>query len=129
MTNLISSIRNLAIYSLVLLLIGAGSWELVRRNYFTPKIETITVTKTETKFIKTPENADFATLQMWAKSKIQNEITFKGDMLFVHSYDANKSTDTSAKIQIAESSNIKFYVGVGVASAIIGGYAVYRLVK
>ena len=109
------------------LIFGAGF--VTDRYTHKSEIKNITVTKTETKFVKSPDNADYDTLKLWAKSPIVNEITFKGDQLFVHSYDANKSTDTSAKIQIAESSNLKYYIGIGVISAAIGGYAVYRLVK
>jgi hypothetical protein len=110
-----------------ILIFGAGFFT----DRFTHKseIKTITITKTETKYVKSPDNADYDTLKMWAKSPIKNEITFKGDMLFVHSYDANKSTDTSAKIEVGSSDNFKYYIGIGVASALIGGYAVYRLVK
>jgi imidazoleglycerol phosphate synthase glutamine amidotransferase subunit HisH len=107
-------------------MIGAGSWELARRHIFKPKIETITVTKTEVKFIKTPDNADYDTLKMWAKSPIVNEITFKGDQLFVHSYDMNKSTDTTAKIQVSESSNFKYYVAGGI---VVAGVVTYALLK
>jgi hypothetical protein len=126
MINLINNLKSLSIFIIVILLIGAGSWELLRRQILKPKIETITVTKTEVKFIKTPDNADYDTLKMWAKSPIKNDITFKGDMLFVHSYDMNKSTDTSAKIQVSESSNFKFYVA---GSIVVAGIVTYALLK
>ena len=32
MINLISSIKNLLVYSLILLIVGAGSWEIIRRH-------------------------------------------------------------------------------------------------
>lgn len=93
------------------------------------EIKTITVTKTETKYVKSPDNADYDTLKMWAKSPIKNEITFKGDMLFVHSYDANKSTDTSAKIEVGSTDNWRIYIGIGAISALAGGYLSYRFMK
>ena len=113
---------------------GAVGWNYIRA----PKVveKTVTVTKTEQKFIKDPGTADFSTLQLWAKSPIKieyspGELRRDYTILSVRAFDANKETKEEIRVPVYQNADWKVYAGIsaGVAVATIAGgaYAWKRL--
>jgi hypothetical protein len=132
---MISNIKNLSIYTLVVLIFGAGSWELARRHIWTVKSKEIIVTKTETKWVVKPTDATPQMLFDWSKSPIIIDYTFLHSTseyteVNVFAHDLNKSTEQVIKVPVAESGNFKYYVAGGIVVAgIIGGVAAYKIFK
>jgi hypothetical protein len=131
MINLINNIKNLLIFSIVLLLIGAGSWELIRRHIWTVKDKEIIVTKTETKYVKDPSTVSYQTSIEWNKSPIQMKYEFISASsqytdVYVLAFDMNKSTEQTIRVPVAESGNFKYYVAGGIVAA---GIVTYALLK
>lgn len=129
------SIKALSVIVLVSAGIGAGSVLYFQKPIIVEK--TVTVTKTEQKFIKNPDTADFNTLRLWSKSPIEitykvGEQTHKFTAVSVHAFDANKSTDQEIRIPVAESGDWKVYAGIGAGAAvaaIIGGRIVWKKLR
>jgi hypothetical protein len=134
MIMLLQKIKDLGIYTLIVLLLGAGGWELARRHYFKPPTKEVIITKTETKWAVKPIDATPAQLLDWSKSKIVIDYTVLSTLpeytkLNVFAYDANKYTEQEIKVPVAESGNWKLYAAVGGIAAIMGGYAAYKIFK
>ena len=126
MINLINNIKGVIIYTLIILLIGAGSWELIRRHLYKVPTHEIVVTKTETKFIHDPANADYQTLLDWSKSPILIDYKFlsatsESTSVNVFAHDPNKSTEQNIKVPVASSGNFRMYFEIGAGVAILAG--------
>ena len=116
------------------LICGAYAWNKIE----TPRIveKTVTVTKTETKFIHDPDTADFDTLHTWAASKIKmeynvGELRRDYTVLNVRAFDANKETKEEIRVPVYQNSEWKVYAGIGAGVAVAtiagGAYAWRRL--
>lgn len=129
------SFKTLAIIVLTSITIGAG----LTMYFHKPRIveKTVTVTKTEQKFIHDPDTVDFNTLRLWSKSPI--EITYKvGEQnreftaVSVHAFDANKSTDQEIRVPVAECGDWRVYAGIGAGAAVaavVGGRVLWKKIK
>lgn len=125
------SIKALSVIVLISAGIGAGSVLYFQKPIIVEK--TVTVTKTEQKFIYNPATADFNTLQLWAKSPIQIEYTLGKQArdytaVSVHAFDANKETREEIRVPIYQNADWKVYAGIGagVAVATIMGFECWR---
>jgi len=131
---------NISLKALIVIILASMTSGAGLTIYFhTPRIveKAITVTKTEQKFVKNPDTADFNTLRLWSKSPI--EIEYKiGEQnrnytaVSVHAFDANKSTDQEIRVPVAESGDWRVYAGIGAGAAVaavIGGRVLWKKIK
>ena len=126
MIDLLNKIKSAVLFALVFLLIGAGSWELIRRHIYKVPSHEIIVTKTETKFIHDPSSADYQTLLDWSKSPILIDYKFlsatsENTTVNVFAHDLNKSTEQSIKVPVAQTGNFRMYFEIGAGVAILAG--------
>jgi len=132
---MLNKIKIFAVIALVSFIAGGVTGWKLRAPVVKEKI--VTVTKTETKCIKNPDNADFNTLRLWSKSPIEIEYKIMNQSagftsLNVRAFDANKSTDQEIKVPVAEIGDWKIYAGIGAGSAlaaVIGGRYLYKRLK
>jgi hypothetical protein len=131
MISLIREIKTLIIYTIIILLIGAGAWECARRYIWTVKAKEIIVTRTETRWNISPSNANNQMLLDWSKSPIKIEYKVLSaspeyTKINVFASDANKYTEQEIKVPVAESGNFKYYIGGGI---LVAGLVTYVLLK
>jgi hypothetical protein len=126
-----------ALVVIILLSAGCGAGAVL---YFQkPKIveKTVTVTKTEQKFIRDPDKVDFNTTKLWAKSPIEieykiTEQTRDYTSVSVHAFDLNKSTDQEIRVPVAECGNWKIYAGIGAGAtltAVVGERVLWKKIR
>lgn len=110
---------------------GAVGWNYIRA----PKtvLKSVDVKKSESKFNKDPDKADFNTTRLWAKSTIQieykpGELNRDYTVLNVRAFDANKETVEEIRVPVYQDADWKIYAGIGagVAVATIAGFEYWR---
>lgn len=113
---------------------GAVGWDYIRAPRVVEK--TVTVTKTETKFVHDPDTVDFNTLRTRAKSPIKieynpGELRRDYTVLNVRAFDANKETKEEIRVPVYQNTEWKVYAGIGAGVAVAtiagGAYAWKRL--
>ena len=119
--NMQVSIKWLLVGALACMIAGAVGWNYIRA----PKIveKKVEVVKTETKFVKDPDKADFNTLLVWSKSPIKIEYetgkqTRDYTALNVRAFDANKETREEIRVPVYQDADWKVYAGIGAGAAI-----------
>jgi hypothetical protein len=136
MVNLINNVKTLLVYTIVILIIGAGSWEVVRRHLYKVPSKEIVVSKPEIRYITNPTTATPQMLLDWSKSPILIDYKFlhatsEFTEVNVLAYDLNKSTEQNIKVPVAQSGNFRLYVeiGGGVLLFMGGGYLAYKYLR
>ena len=124
--NIQVNIKWLFVVALACMIAGAVGWNYIRSpRTVTKKVQ---VVKTETKFVRDPDKADFNTLLVWSKSPIKIEYetgkqTRDYTALNVRAFDANKETSEEIRVPVYQDADWKIYAGIGagVAVATIAG--------